>query len=1183
MSQSSRTATGSRSPSPTTPSTPDSADNVQVTPFRNNIDLSTWYKTLSNDPTSASSAYWDNPSPRFFNPSKEEDANILSLDDLIQDYAYDDSSPAGLPTAGVSLTISNVPSTPSLISPSVSPAQPPMDASTSSAVTMVPPRAPISPTKPVPPPASQPRKKNPSASQTVVYPPKESCSNLAIMIPSIPEGGTKSRVETQVRVTVDLAYASSSSGEQPASYDRVGSWKWLRLPKGTATKKRTRKEGKIDPVVEDTLQLGVEITCASPPHSRVVCCSSCQGREAKRVARKLAQRVRPQRHDSDSPEAANAVANGTSEPFNIVQFNCPEVLSFSSGTVVFPLRITCYCRHHRERVGFHVHFTMSDHTGRVVGTGTTHPIMITDDHKSTGANAKQPAAAQEVDWFQVPGESLEKATSSKRKQSHTPETLDQGKKRLKVHTTSRAESHGISRKSSSGSLNSPSLFTSALPTRATTPSQITSSGPPSQFSGTAPPSPRISDNFIIQNAETFLPSPRSSVASPGGPEPTILDTSEMPMSTQPLLDMTPLAMAERTVSPSAFLPTAPPSPATLPMPHYPSLQDTLAPAPLPFMFFPEPSPMTPIPQPRIHRLIPSSGPIIGGIEVTVLGSNFHPSLQLNCIFGDVMASSTQRWSDNTLVCILPPRAMSGVVAVWFNGLQKEEDGTPPCLFTYTDESDRALMELALQVVGLKMTGKLEDAKSVAMRIVGPANEEGPISSNAPSAMQLAAESISLDVRSALHHMGPGTGLEKMLIDLLSLLDVQIETPSKVTLAKAMEHKTPGGQTLLHFAAFLKYPELIGFLLEHEVDKDARDHNGYTALHFASFVGSQECAAILLDAGADVEIVDVHGKTAEELADFSFADLEPAESVADEESRWGDGEEESEDEIVPRPVLSRRASRQLRRNIDVMPSSPSDDGEHALPEKLRKEKEDADGVVAVVDEKQAATFMRAIQRTLARVQPKDGIIPNMPHLALPQLPQLPGMPAVPWGALPQIPMVFPVYVPWPAALRGARGSDTETDAGEARAGKGKMRALLTPQEWRATLEKYWLAQGPQVDDEPPPVYTPRAEGEGEVEVEEPAAAVAGPSTVLPERPAPVPRHVGYDYDNGPVPDDQEVNAYEYRPRKKQARQIQNKEDRMLLLFWIPILLLALLWAFAHGVRLAMHSMRTVGPLRALLRV
>ena len=270
---------------------------------------------------------------------------------------------------------------------------------------------------------------------------------------------------------------------------------------------------------------------------------------------------------------------------------------------------------------------------------------------------------------------------------------------------------------------------------------------------------------------------------------------EVPLSAQPLLDLAFLADTESGVPPSTFLPTAPPSPVAMSVSQYQRLQEPLASAPLPFMFLPEPPPLAPVHQPRIHRLIPSSGPIIGGIEVTILGSNFHPSLQLDCTFGDVMASSTQRWSDNTLVCILPPRATSGVVAVWFNGKKKDEDGTPPCLFTYTDESDRALsvflltsfvltcshywdnrMELALQVVGLKMTGKLEDAKSVAMRIVGPANDDAPSGSNAPNETQLAADSISLGLRSALHHMGPWNGLELMVIDLLSLLDVQINAP-----------------------------------------------------------------------------------------------------------------------------------------------------------------------------------------------------------------------------------------------------------------------------------------------------------------------------------------------------------------------------------------------------------------------
>lgn len=76
------------------------------------------------------------------------------------------------------------------------------------------------------------------------------------MFPSLPESGTKSRVETQIRLTVDLAHASSSSGE-PFKYDKVGSWKYLRLPKGTTTKKRTRKEGKVGECRDPLLKLSL--------------------------------------------------------------------------------------------------------------------------------------------------------------------------------------------------------------------------------------------------------------------------------------------------------------------------------------------------------------------------------------------------------------------------------------------------------------------------------------------------------------------------------------------------------------------------------------------------------------------------------------------------------------------------------------------------------------------------------------------------------------------------------------------------------------------------------------------------------------------------------------------------------------------------------------------------------------
>lgn len=100
---------------------------------------------------------------------------------------------------------------------------------------------------------------------------------------------------------------------------------------------------------------------------------------------------------------------------------------------------------------------------------------------------------------------------------------------------------------------------------------------------------------------------------------------------------------------------------------------------------------TSLPVPTIHRLIPNSGPTHGGIEVTVLGANFHPAIPLHCIFGDVPSTSVQRWSDNTLVCILPPRTTAGAVPVYFQGVPPLQDSSDPAaLFTYTSESDRAL-------------------------------------------------------------------------------------------------------------------------------------------------------------------------------------------------------------------------------------------------------------------------------------------------------------------------------------------------------------------------------------------------------------------------------------------------------------------------------------------------------------
>ncbi|KAF9051092.1 hypothetical protein BDZ89DRAFT_524536 [Hymenopellis radicata] len=617
-------------------------------------------------------------------------------------------------------------------------------------------------TKPIPPPASVPRRQDLLAmNHKVVHPPRESCVNLPIMFPSIPESGTKSRVETQVRVTVDLADPSTSP--DPSRYDRVGSWKWLKLPPGTATKRRTRKQGKIvliDPEPLDVLHLSVSVTCASPPHNPVLSCSNCRAREAKRVAKKVAARVRPARSDSESGDDPNRKPSKSShreDTSSIIQFNCSEIVDFSTGSVVLPLRITCYCRHHREKVGFHVHFTMMDHTGRIVGAGSSRPIMITDDHKTSTIKHNDLSSTfspRDFEWAQFAGSRGDSSVDSRapsKRQKDAP-TGAGGKKRGKPYD----------------SASKPNRFTDAP--------------------ASSEPSPSLS-NVTLPSTRSPTPPSFAPVDATISSHPPPLHYSSFESESSPDCLMTPadhsmdVSMTSAATESDFSVPSPDAAPLTPPpvvMPSHPN--------PLPFLFFDPNIACQPVPPPlpTIHRLVPNCGPTHGGIEVTILGANFHPAMTLNCIFGDIAASSTQRWSDNTLVCVLPPRAGAGVVPVWIDGFPKieETDGVPSPLFTYSDESDRALMELALQVVGLKMTGKIEEAKNVAMRIVGSAGESDP-NGSASASMQFSSHATR-DLRPLLFiRAGETENFESLMIDFLSIMDTPVDSNGRPSL-----HPTP---------------------------------------------------------------------------------------------------------------------------------------------------------------------------------------------------------------------------------------------------------------------------------------------------------------------------------------------------------------------------------------------------------
>lgn len=481
------------------------------------------------------------------------------------------------------------------------------------------------------------------------------------------------------------------------------------------------------------------------------------------------------------------------------------------------------------------------------------------------------------------------------------------------------------------------------------------------------------------------------------------------------------------------------------------------------------------------------------------------------------------------------------------------------------------MELALQVVGLKMTGKIEDARNVAMRIVSTTGGDDNQSTMDPTGvMQLAsAPGSSSDIRHLLlGHAGDNGDFEKTVLKFLAILDLPLEVSTGEP-ALAINHTTSSGQTLLHLAVFLNFPSIVKFLLNHGIDFDARDKNGYTALHFAALKKSLKCARLLVEAGAALDIVNALGKTPAEIAPSRFfnalyidSDSSFSEELDEEEGAWADVEEESsEDEIATRPPPRRRSDRRSTQWRDK-PSRRSSTVD------LKSEKKDlttssgeskkAAEAAALVDEKQVmATIMDMFQRTLAQLQPPQGMIPHMPNL--PQLRHLAGMPA--WGALPQMPAVFPVYVPMsalpiPPALSALwekrsgqqqEGDVSDPDGDSKQAQQQQWLGIPTAQEWRGMWEKWitlaTLTARSNEEGEAPPAYTPREGGDDKevvekVNVDEDAEPVPSPvpqvSSTSNNRPV--------AYEAAPAIPEQEVKSYSYRPAKKQTRRAQKKSKR-----------------------------------------
>ncbi|KAJ3407680.1 SPT3 Dosage dependent suppressor of Ty-induced promoter mutations-like protein [Chytridiales sp. JEL 0842] len=631
--------------------------------------------------------------------------------------------------------------------------------------------------------------------------------------------------------------------------DKVSQWSHVRLPSHMAFKTDRSKKTAITKSFElDTsninpsslLNLEATVLCASDVNKDVLMCPSCVLREKKRSQKREMSRKRLEgrANSHQGPEPLSEADITEEDVRKILLFNCSPLVDFSSGDTILPSRITCYCRHHNEKRGFVLYFVARNQEGEVVGTGCSPPIMITDDHKahlkakaeSNGAKVstcgKRGRAVEEADEEMgdcdgAKGAELEQPAPKRtatlasllRLDSLFPSSIDgtlfsnpfngqstnssrlaSNEPQVKLEDNTAMTDYGSPITQNSGSSASPTVHHMHLPQSPNNFDSLTTSPSPSQAPST--------NSFLAQNQHSS-PWTDPLIMSPFNPlSPVLMDNTQLEGQNQFNLDAA-ASMAQTLFAFTSANPTAP----------------------------------SQIPRPRIDRVIPGEGPMHGSIEITLLGTGFTPDLTV--LIGDTPAPLTH-FSPSTLVCILPPSPIPGPVPVCFKevGVELGNGMEGVRVFVYKDETERALMELALQVVGLRMTGKLEDARNVAMKIV---NDTASSSDSAPSANPILQLAVRLAARSS-------NNLELILLESLMASEPRSHSFASATLNTP--HRTTR-QTLLHFACLSGKTSLAKYLIASHVDVDARDRNGFTPLHFAVLGGNVSMIRALLEAGANM--------------------------------------------------------------------------------------------------------------------------------------------------------------------------------------------------------------------------------------------------------------------------------------------------------------------------------------------
>lgn len=484
-------------------------------------------------------------------------------------------------------------------------------------------------------------------------------------------------------------------------------------------------------------------------------------------------------------------------------------------------RIVCYCRHHKSAEGFKILFVLKDSKDRVLAKSYTNSIVIMDK-KPLPNSANSPIIAQSA--------------------SNTDSGLENA---AEVFSTANSSEVPTNTSASDNNGNHDMAFNSGKYFAMTDVSPLKVEND-RNVRLALPNAPMLSPTSMSDGGSeahgSMVEHRRDSQPLGSGANPAAMARTENYQRKRPRNEVIPdnNMMTRRTWSNSSLSNSRSSSSSQIMTQHSSQLLRTTP----DFLSVPNPT------QPSIQRVIPAQGPINGGIEITLLGTKFKDGLLVK--FGENVALSTQCWSETTMVTYLPPASCAGQVFVTVldpddaNALETHPSNKS--IFTYVDDTDRQLIELALQIVGLKMNGKLEDARNIAKRIVGNDDGSGSMDSanispgNSSGATQMANDKL------------PAPSDELLLVKVIKSLHVN----SNLSMCDSL------GRTLLHLASLKGYNVLCSTLIRNGARVNDKDLYGFTPLHFACTGGDIKVIRLLIECRADASIIACNHATAKEL-------------------------------------------------------------------------------------------------------------------------------------------------------------------------------------------------------------------------------------------------------------------------------------------------------------------------------